>query len=351
MKHWMASLLLAGFLAGCGGDDGGGNTTAAGNETGTTQTSPLLAAVNAAPYNIDLNGAQLQAEFYDASASPVLAGVQYQPAAAAIAVPRAQQAGSFIRFSTPTPGASLLNMKVLQLAMLQGSSVTPLPLGTSEFSVTSLGAVVTAAALPDGARPQKVALQLQTSLGGTVWLAVRLQPASSSHWIYSQNAIVGQQQAAFSLPAVRAQNDYSAGSAALASILLSRGAAVNEDHVMNNLLRFGEADKIVERRGFSLLDMKKYLQAIGLQAAGFDSVTLDDLPELFADKSRQTIATATLFGFKQFVVLTGIDSQYVYVASPYFGNLAIAHAEWQSSWEQIVFVVTFPESWRYVAPA
>lgn len=351
MKYWTTILLLAGLLAGCGGDDGGGNTSVAGNEAGAPQTSPVLAAVNSAPYSIDLSGAQLQAEFYDAGTSPMLAGVQYQPATAAIALPRAQQAGSFIRFSTATAGASLLHMKVLQLAMLQGSGVIPLPLGTSEFSVTDLGSVVSVAALPEGARPQKIAVQLQTPLGGTAWLAVRLQSANSSHWIYSHDAIVGQQHADTPFPTVRAQNDFSAASAALTSILLSRGAAVDEASVMDNLLRFGEVDKIVARRGFSLLDMKRYLQAIGLKAAGFNSVTLDDLPELLADKSQQAVATVTLFGFKQFVVLTGIDTQYVYVASPHFGNLAIARQEWQASWEQIVFVVTFPEGWRYAAPA
>lgn len=32
---------------------------------------------------------------------------------------------------------------------------------------------------------------------------------------------------------------------------------------MEGLLRYGEADKIVQRRGFSLLDMKRYAAALG----------------------------------------------------------------------------------------
>ncbi|MEG6939493.1 peptidase C39, partial [Pseudomonas aeruginosa] len=63
---------------------------------------------------------------------------------------------------------------------------------------------------------------------------------------------------------------YSCGSAALTTLLdyyLWRN--LEERQVMEGLLRDGEADKIVQRRGFSLLDMKRYAVALGYKSGGF----------------------------------------------------------------------------------
>ena len=52
---------------------------------------------------------------------------------------------------------------------------------------------------------------------------------------------------------IRQAYDYSCGSAALTTLLdYYLGRNLQERQVMDGLLRFGEADKIVERRGFSL---------------------------------------------------------------------------------------------------
>lgn len=51
---------------------------------------------------------------------------------------------------------------------------------------------------------------------------------------------------------IRQAYDYSCGSAALTTLLdYYLGRNLQERQVMDGLLRFGEADKIVERRGFS----------------------------------------------------------------------------------------------------
>ena len=57
---------------------------------------------------------------------------------------------------------------------------------------------------------------------------------------------------------IRQAYDYSCGSAALTTLLdYYLGRNLEERQVMEGLLRYGEADKIVQRRGFSLLDMKR----------------------------------------------------------------------------------------------
>ena len=55
---------------------------------------------------------------------------------------------------------------------------------------------------------------------------------------------------------VRQAYDYSCGSAALTTLLdYYLGRNFQERHVMEGLLEYGETEKIVERRGFSLLDI------------------------------------------------------------------------------------------------
>lgn len=69
---------------------------------------------------------------------------------------------------------------------------------------------------------------------------------------------------------IRQAYDYSCGSAALTTLLdYYLGRNLEERQVMEGLLRYGEADKIVQRRGFSLLDMKRYAAALGYKSGGF----------------------------------------------------------------------------------
>ena len=57
--------------------------------------------------------------------------------------------------------------------------------------------------------------------------------------------------------------DYSCGSAALTTVLNGYlGRQFSEKQVMDGLLKFGEYDKIVQRRGFSMLDMKRLVTVL-----------------------------------------------------------------------------------------
>ena len=66
---------------------------------------------------------------------------------------------------------------------------------------------------------------------------------------------------------VRQAYDYSCGSAALTTILQHYlGRNFQERQVMEGLLHYGESDRIVDRRGFSMLDMKRLVTALGFPA-------------------------------------------------------------------------------------
>ena len=78
--------------------------------------------------------------------------------------------------------------------------------------------------------------------------------------------------------------DYSCGSAALTTVLNGYlGRQFSEKQVMDGLLKFGEYDKIVQRRGFSMLDMKRLVTALGHPNNGFKG-SLDELKKLYLRK-------------------------------------------------------------------
>jgi hypothetical protein len=74
--------------------------------------------------------------------------------------------------------------------------------------------------------------------------------------------------------------DYSCGSAALTTVLQYHlGLAVTEKDAMEGMLEHGEKEKIIARRGFSLLDMKRYVATLGSDSGGFHA-DIDDLAKL-----------------------------------------------------------------------
>ncbi|MEG2269150.1 MAG: peptidase, partial [Acinetobacter sp.] len=69
---------------------------------------------------------------------------------------------------------------------------------------------------------------------------------------------------------VRQAYDYSCGSAALTTLINGYvGAQLTEQQTMDGLLRYGEYERIIERRSFSLLDMKRFVTALGLESGGY----------------------------------------------------------------------------------
>ncbi|CAN0593585.1 unnamed protein product, partial [Ectocarpus sp. 12 AP-2014] len=69
---------------------------------------------------------------------------------------------------------------------------------------------------------------------------------------------------------VRQAYDYSCGSAALTTVLNHYlGRTLNERQVMEGLLHYGESERIVQRRAFSMLDMKRLVTALGYPSGGF----------------------------------------------------------------------------------
>lgn len=133
---------------------------------------------------------------------------------------------------------------------------------------------------------------------------------------------------------VRQQYDYSCGSAAVATLLrFHYGVAVSEADVFRAMYEVGDQARIREV-GFSMLDMKLYLESRGFQADGL-RLTLDRVREIGAPM----IALITHDNYRHFVVIKGVSDGGVLVGDPTFGLQTYTRAEFQEVWNGIVLAV------------
>lgn len=133
---------------------------------------------------------------------------------------------------------------------------------------------------------------------------------------------------------VRQQFDFSCGSAAIATLLTYHyGRRVSELDVFRAMYARGDKEKI-HAEGFSLLDMKQYLNDQGLAAEGF-RVELDKLLEA----NIPAVVLINTKGYMHFVVVKGVRDGKVLVADPALGNRIISRDDFEAVWNGLLFVV------------
>lgn len=133
----------------------------------------------------------------------------------------------------------------------------------------------------------------------------------------------------------RQQYDYSCGSAALASLLTFHYDDPRSEHeIFQAMLQQGDQDKI-RREGFSMLDMKRFLESQGYLADGFRM----SLAGLARDVRLPLIVLVDLDGFRHFVVLKGIRDGEVLMGDPSRGLRVMSVAEFNRVWDGIAFAV------------
>ncbi len=127
------------------------------------------------------------------------------------------------------------------------------------------------------------------------------------------------------------QYDYSCGAAAVATLLSYHyGRPTTEAEVFESMIHAGEVEHIKEH-GFSMLDMKRYLDAQGMQSDGF-RVELDDLARIGVP----AITLINTGGYRHFVVIKGMDRGNVLVGDPAVGTVAVPKAHFESIWSGTV---------------
>lgn len=123
------------------------------------------------------------------------------------------------------------------------------------------------------------------------------------------------------------QYDFSCGSAALATLLTHHyGHPISEQVVMQEMYAQGDQDKI-QREGFSLLDMKRYLETIGFEADGFQQ-PLDKLVEARVP----AVALINEGGYHHFVVIKGLEGQRMLIGDPAKGTRSMTRREFEAAW-------------------
>lgn len=126
----------------------------------------------------------------------------------------------------------------------------------------------------------------------------------------------------------RQMYDFSCGSGALVTLINSYlGLNVTEQAAMEGMMAHGEKEKIIERRGFSMLDMKRYVLTLGAVATGYRG-TLADLASL----RQPAIVSITHGGSKHFVVVRGVRDGKVFIADPSAGYIVFSDAEFERWW-------------------
>lgn len=131
------------------------------------------------------------------------------------------------------------------------------------------------------------------------------------------------------------QFDFSCGSAALATLLTHHyGMPISESTVFDYMYRHGDQAKI-RREGFSLLDMKRFLQAQGFEADGFEQPL-----EKLVDARLPGIVLINESGYLHFVVIKGLRGDRVLLGDPANGTRAVPRAVFDANWQsRLLFVI------------
>ncbi|AZC30968.1 C39 family peptidase [Pseudomonas chlororaphis] len=136
---------------------------------------------------------------------------------------------------------------------------------------------------------------------------------------------------------VEQKTDFSCGAAALATVLRQAyWLDVDEEHVIKGMLATADQD-LVRTQGFSMLDMKRYLESIGMRARGYRIP-----PDKLQAVSIPVVVLMDIRGYKHFVVMQRAQKDWVYIGDPVLGHKRYSHEDFVKGWNGIVFAIVGP---------
>lgn len=136
---------------------------------------------------------------------------------------------------------------------------------------------------------------------------------------------------------VEQETDFSCGAAAMATVLNEAyGWDLSEAEVIHGMLAEADQDQ-VRMQGFSMLDMKRYAETIGLRARGYRIP-----PEQLERIRVPAIVLVDIRGYKHFVVMQRSTEDWVYLGDPVLGHKKVTMEEFSRGWNGIVFAVIGP---------
>lgn len=130
------------------------------------------------------------------------------------------------------------------------------------------------------------------------------------------------------------EHDFSCGSAALATLLTyNYKVPATEKDVFQSMFENGDK-QVISKSGFSLLDMKKYLDRRGIASAGFRA----PLSKLAAVRL-PAIVLINVRGYRHFVVLEGIRNGWVVLSDPANGERTERLGVFEKQWTGVSFLI------------
>jgi hypothetical protein len=109
---------------------------------------------------------------------------------------------------------------------------------------------------------------------------------------------------------------------------------IGEAEIFKAMYAAGDQAKI-QMAGFSLLDMKQYLNRAGYEADGY-RMSMDEL----AKTENPAIAVITVGPYRHFVVVKGVENNIVLVGDPALGLKKYSRADFEKMWNNnIVFMI------------
>lgn len=135
---------------------------------------------------------------------------------------------------------------------------------------------------------------------------------------------------------VRQQFDFSCGSAALSTLLTHHyGMPLSEEVIFAEMFARGDQAKIREE-GFSLLDIKVFLESRGFMADGFEAPL-----EKLAEARIPAMVLLKENGYSHFVIVKGMRDGRVLIGDPAGGTRVMTRAAFDKLWiNQILFVIS-----------
>jgi predicted double-glycine peptidase len=142
--------------------------------------------------------------------------------------------------------------------------------------------------------------------------------------------------------------DLSCGAAALTTLLnIQHGDPVTEKEVARGLIKrqeyIDQPELVRIREGFSLLDLKRYVDQRGYDGIGYGKLEVENLTEL-----APILVPINTVGYNHFVIFRGMAGNRVLLADPAWGNRTMTIERFERSWidygpiGRVGFVVTGP---------
>ncbi|MGR9108197.1 MAG: C39 family peptidase [Gammaproteobacteria bacterium] len=139
---------------------------------------------------------------------------------------------------------------------------------------------------------------------------------------------------------VKQQLDYSCGAAALATLLhYFYGDDLGELDILKDILKHLDKEAVKNRAqvGFSMLDLKRFVERHGYKALGV-KLQASALPKLRGP----VLVYLETADFRHFAMLRGVREDRVYLADPSRGNMRMSIYAFLEEWPGYVLVVNKP---------